>query len=174
MMRQGKLVHIAKIVVQLGRGLNGVFAAIFVFGLVFSVLKAPAIDAQLTLKYGPRLDVETARHFFQGVLLLGLPAVYATERLFASLRAILATVGMGDTFSAANAARIRLIGWMLLTLQLVDVALGVAAGIARSLRLDFITWTPSFTGWLAVLVAFVLAQVFSAGTRMRDELEGVI
>jgi hypothetical protein len=30
------------------------------------------------------------------------------------------------------------------------------------------------TGWLAILMLFVLAQVFLEGTRMREELEGTV
>jgi hypothetical protein len=32
----------------------------------------------------------------------------------------------------------------------------------------------SITGWLAVLLTFVLARVFAEGARMRDELEGTV
>ena len=32
----------------------------------------------------------------------------------------------------------------------------------------------SVDGWLAVLLLFVLARVFHAGTRMRAELEGTV
>lgn len=35
-------------------------------------------------------------------------------------------------------------------------------------------WQPSLGGWIAVLVAFVLARVFRLGTRMREELAGVV
>jgi hypothetical protein len=30
------------------------------------------------------------------------------------------------------------------------------------------------TGWLAILMLFVLAQVFLEGTRMREDLEGTV
>ena len=32
----------------------------------------------------------------------------------------------------------------------------------------------STSGWLAVLLTFVLARVFEAGARMRDDLEGTV
>ena len=35
-------------------------------------------------------------------------------------------------------------------------------------------WSFSVTGWLAVLLLFVLARVFDHGTRMRDDLEGTV
>jgi hypothetical protein len=32
----------------------------------------------------------------------------------------------------------------------------------------------SINGWLAVLLTFLLAQVFTQGTLMRDDLEGTV
>jgi hypothetical protein len=32
----------------------------------------------------------------------------------------------------------------------------------------------SINGWLAVLLTFLLARVFAAGTLMRDEIEGTV
>lgn len=32
----------------------------------------------------------------------------------------------------------------------------------------------SASGWLAVLPAFVLAQVFAAGTELRDDVQGTV
>ncbi|TMQ04231.1 MAG: DUF2975 domain-containing protein, partial [Deltaproteobacteria bacterium] len=37
-----------------------------------------------------------------------------------------------------------------------------------------ITGNFDLTGWLAILLLFVLAQVFLEGTRMREDLEGTI
>ena len=72
-------------------------------------------------------------------------------------------------------ARLQVIAWALLTLQILS---GVIGSIARSIS------TPahpididagfSLTGWLAVLLTFLLARVFAAGTLMRDDLEGTV
>jgi hypothetical protein len=35
-------------------------------------------------------------------------------------------------------------------------------------------WSFSLAPWLAVLLLFVLAQVFDHGARMRDDLEGTV
>ncbi|WP_254503794.1 DUF2975 domain-containing protein, partial [Salmonella enterica] len=75
----------------------------------------------------------------------------------------------GDPFVRANAARLRTIGWMLLTIQLADLAFGGARLVARMLQIDYLDWQPSFTGWLGVLIAFVLAQVFEHGAAMRED-----
>jgi hypothetical protein len=48
-----------------------------------------------------------------------------------------------------------------------------AAASSKSQPLD-VGWSFSITGWLAVLLLFVLARVFDQGTRMRDDLEGTV
>jgi hypothetical protein len=35
-------------------------------------------------------------------------------------------------------------------------------------------WSFGLTGWIAVLMLFVLARVFHQGARMREELEGTV
>lgn len=37
-----------------------------------------------------------------------------------------------------------------------------------------IGWSPSVDGWLSVLLLFILARVFDAGTKMRIDLEGTV
>jgi hypothetical protein len=94
--------------------------------------------------------------------------------LLRALGRIIATVSTGDPFIAANAARLRAIGWSLLVLQLLDVP---AALIGRAYPVlgaaaPYADLSPA--GWLAVLMAFVLARVFTVGSRMRDDLEGTV
>ena len=74
-----------------------------------------------------------------------------------------------------NARRLQVIAWVLLTLQVLSMIIGA---IGRSIS------TPehpvnldagfSVSGWLAVLLIFLLARVFAAGTVMRDDLEGTV
>jgi hypothetical protein len=47
------------------------------------------------------------------------------------------------------------------------------AGIAKEVPLR-INGNFDLTGWLAILLLFVLAQVFLEGTRMREDLEGTV
>lgn len=110
----------------------------------------------------------------QMLLLVGIVAVWAVARLFRSLSAMVASVRADEAFAPANAARLRTIGWMLLVLQLGDVAGGLVAWRLSRLGVEYLDWTPSLTGWLAVLVAFILARVFATGAAMREELEGTV
>jgi hypothetical protein len=64
---------------------------------------------------------------------------------------------------------------VLLSLQLLSLVVGgIATSVstpAHPLKLDA---GFSISGWLAVLLTFLLAPVFAEGTRMRDDLEGTV
>ena len=109
------------------------------------------------------------------VAVLGIAAVPFTHVVLARLRDIVETVRRGDAFVPGNAARLRTIAWAVLGLELLHLCVAAAAWAASSpaQALD-ISWTPSLTRWLAVLLLFVLARVFEEGARMRDDLEGTV
>ena len=109
------------------------------------------------------------------VMLIGIGATPVTHVLLSRLLAIIDTVRTGDPFVPGNAARLHACAWALLGLQILHLGVGAAAAMASTeaqpLDLD---WNFSITGWLAVLLLFVLARVFDHGTRMRDDLEGTV
>jgi hypothetical protein len=104
------------------------------------------------------------------IMVLGLVSIPLAHILFTRLLAIVGTVGSGDPFVALNAQRLRKCAWALLGLELVHLAVG-AVSAAGAIDVD---WDFSPTGLLAVLLLFVLAQVFAQGARMREELEGTV
>ena len=81
----------------------------------------------------------------------------------------------GDAFVTANAYRLHAIAWVLLALQLLSVTIGAIGKAistpAHPLHLDA-GFSPS--GWLAVILTFVLARVFAEGTLLREDLEGTV
>ena len=80
-----------------------------------------------------------------------------------------------DPFLPENAARLLAIAWAALGLEVLHLGVGVVRKMASSPSHPFdIDWEFSLTGWLAVLLLFVLARVFDQGTRMREDLEGVV
>jgi hypothetical protein len=107
------------------------------------------------------------------ILVLTLGAVVAANVILTRLRAMVGTVRSGDPFVVANAARLKTIAWALLGLQFLDLAFG-AISLTYFEQMDEFGWTPSLTGWLCVLMLFVLAGVFAQGARMREELEGTV
>ncbi|HEY1560681.1 MAG TPA: DUF2975 domain-containing protein [Caulobacteraceae bacterium] len=86
------------------------------------------------------------------------------------LRAIFATLIAGDPFQPDNARRLRVIGGALAILELGRYAL---SSMARAILHGaiHIGGGVSLTTWFAVLVIFVLAEVFREGARLRGEAE---
>ena len=111
----------------------------------------------------------------RAIAVLGLVAIPLNDAVLRRLLAIVDTVRGGDPFVAANAQRLQAIAWALLALQLLSLVIGgVGKAIstpAHPLHLDA---GFSTSGWLAVLLTFVLARVFAAGTLMREDLEGTV
>ena len=90
--------------------------------------------------------------------------------LLTRLRNIVETVRAGDPFLPGNARHLHTIAWCLFALQLLDLGFG-AVSLATE---DSIGWSFALTGWIAVVLLFVLAKVFEHGTTMRDELAGTV
>lgn len=82
----------------------------------------------------------------------------------------------GDPFVMKNATRLNTIGGLLLALQGVGFATGIAISLfPKPISHDFdLGFDVSLSGLFAVLLVFVLAQIFQRGSEMRAELEGTI
>ena len=76
------------------------------------------------------------------------------------------TVRSGDPFLPQNAARLKTIAWCVLVTQLLELAFGLLAGAMNAAGSN-IDWHFSTTGWVAVVLLFVLAKVFEEGTLIR-------
>jgi len=111
----------------------------------------------------------------RAIAVLGLVAIPLNRDVLGRLLAIVDTVSAGDPFVAANARRLQAIAWVLLALQLLSLVIGAIGKAistpAHPLHLDA-GLSPS--GWLAVILTFVLARVFAEGTLMRSDLEGTV
>jgi hypothetical protein len=127
------------------------------------------------LDLSPSLEAERVVTGLRTIAVLGLATVPLNDVLLKRLLAMVETVRTGDPFVAANASRLQTIAWVLLVLQLVSVVIGAIAKTlstpAHPVNLDA---GFSISGWLAVLLTFLLARVFAEGTRMRDDLEGMV
>lgn len=120
-------------------------------------------------------DARSVMAGMQAIAALGLVAIPINHFILTRLLKMVGTVRRGDPFVADNAYRLNAIAWALLGLQLLSL---VIAGIARTIS------TPqhpfhlnagfSTSGWLAVVLTFVLARVFAEGTLMREDLEGTV
>jgi hypothetical protein len=76
-----------------------------------------------------------------------------------------------------NADRLNYIAWLLLAIQLVGFAADIAANMLPDRIKDHASISFdgfSAAGILAVLLIFVLAQIFRRGSEMRAELQGTV
>jgi hypothetical protein len=167
---QDRVLGIARLVLRAFLYVNIAAAVLFAVALLLSFPLGGALAAQLTRKYGAAMDVGAVIWGMRLMLLLAIGAVIPLHRIFAALLAIVATVRAGDPFTQANATRLQTIAWAMLVMQLLDLGFGAFTGWAAAMRIDFLDWTPNFTGWIVVLMLFVLARVFQRGAEMRDDL----
>ncbi len=97
-----------------------------------------------------------------------------TAAVFSNLLTVLDGVSHGNPFTVGNSLRLRRIGWIILGIQATGFVTGLA-GHAIANRTDIGSgFEFSFTGLLAALLAFVLAEVFEQARRLRDDLEGTV
>ena len=153
--------------------LNWLFGA-----AIFALLVATSVAEQWTfaaLGFGQTSAIPGMITRLRGIAVLGLVAVPLNDAVLRRLLAIVETVRSGDPFVAANASRLQVIAYVLLVLQLLSMIIGgigdAISTPAHPLHLDA---GFSTSGWLAVLLTFILARVFAVGARMRDDLEGTI
>ncbi|MFC3711455.1 DUF2975 domain-containing protein [Sphingoaurantiacus capsulatus] len=120
-------------------------------------------------------SIRTMLPGLQAIAGLGLLAVLLNDIVIRHLLEIVRTVGRGDPFTAANAHRLLAMAWLLLGLQVISLIVG-AIGKAIETAANPLNLDAGFSpaGWLGVLLTFVLAGIFSEGTKMRDDLDGTI
>jgi hypothetical protein len=123
----------------------------------------------------PSADTDRLIMALRIVASLGLVVVPLNHAILKRLLAMVDTVRDGDPFVAANAVRLRAIAWAMFTLQILSIVIG-AIGKSVSTPAHPIDLDAGFsmTGWLAVLLTFLLARVFAEGTSMRDDLAGTV
>jgi hypothetical protein len=144
-----------------------------ILALLFVVPNEQWIMRSLGLSPGP--EAERLVMGMRAIAVLGLAVIPLNYIVLKRLLAIVETVRAGDPFVAANATRLQAIAWTLLTLQILSIVIG---GIARAISIPghplHLDAGFSITGWLAVLLTFLLARVFAEGTLMRQDLEGTV
>jgi hypothetical protein len=111
----------------------------------------------------------------RSIMVIGIMSVPIAFVVFRQLQRIVKSVRVGEPFTLENAGRLKVIAWALLALQALHVCVAAIASAVstKDLPLD-IGGNFNLTDWLAILLLFVLAQVFLEGARMRDDLEGTV
>jgi hypothetical protein len=106
-----------------------------------------------------------------------IAALVLTQLILRALRRVVASASVGDPFIEANAAELVRVAWLLLGVDVIDtlikpmVFLLAPAAVRAKMHGAF---PIPMTGLFAVLLIFVLAQIFRRGSEMRAELAGTI
>jgi Protein of unknown function (DUF2975) len=104
-------------------------------------------------------------------------AIALVHFILRALRRVVASASVGDPFIETNAAELVRVAWLLLGVEVIATSIkpmvyvlapdAVRASIHHTVNI-------SVTGLFAVLLIFVLAQIFRRGSEMRAELAGTI
>lgn len=153
--------------------LNWLFGACILGLLIYTFIDPLWMAKALGVSGYP--DAQAVMIGMQVVAAIGCVGIVFNHKILSRLLAIIDSIRSRDPFVDANVRRLRAIAWLLLVLQLLSL---IVAAVARSIstaehpfNLDA-GFSP--TGWLAVILTFVLARVFAEGTLMREDLEGTV
>jgi DUF2975 family protein len=123
----------------------------------------------------PSPDADQLIMGLRAIAALGLFGIPLNYVILKRLLAIVETVRAGDPFVAENAVRLREIAWALLALQLLSLTVGaIEKAVSTTAHPLHLNAGFSISGWLAVLLTFLLARVFAEGTLMREDLQGMV
>ena len=163
---------IAHLVLRISIVLNWLWGAAILVLLLVMPNKEWIISA---FDLSPSLDTDRVVWGLRATAALGLIVIALNFVVLKRLLAIVETVRAGNPFVAANSERLEAIARAMLVLQLVSITIGAIANAistpAHPVDLDA---GFSISGWLGVLLTFILARVFAEGARMREDLEGTV
>ena len=104
-------------------------------------------------------------------------ALALVQLILRALRRVVTSARLGDPFIEANATDLVRVAWLLLGFEVIDTLIKpiiyLIAPEAVRAKIHY-PFNISITGLFAVLLIFVLAQIFRRGSDMRAELAGTI
>jgi hypothetical protein len=91
------------------------------------------------------------------------------------LIAIIDSVGQGSPFIPENAARLRVMAWLVMAMQGMEVlSLPLTPWLRHALSNSHFFVPFSLAGLVLALLLFILARVFEHGTRLTEDVEGTV
>ncbi len=172
-MNQSSALPLARVTLRILMVLNWLVGA-----AILSLLIATIVAEQWTftaLGIAPSSYVRPLMNGLRAIAALGAFAIPLNNAVLTRLLTIVGTVRTGDAFVVANADRLQAIAWVLLALQIVSLIIGgIGGAISTPAHPLHLNAGFSASGWLAVILTFVLARVFAEGARMREDLEGTV
>ena len=161
--------------------LKAILDVFYVFLWLMAVFLAVLIFGALLVSFDPQIvppqimkSLKSSAHesFASGVLaiVVGLTQVVLVLVIVQRLRKIFATMTTGDPFHPENVRRLRIVG---LFLGLLEASRFVFGTIHQAVLHEPAPQSDNLnlTAWFAVLVVFVLAEVFREGARLRRDAQ---
>jgi hypothetical protein len=172
-MRHSTVFPAARVTLRVLIVLNGILGA-----LIFALLAISFLAQEWTwraLGVGAVAGHEGVGAGMRAIMVIGILATPIAYVVLSRLLRIVESVRTGEPFTMDNAMRLRTIAWALLGLELLHICVvGIASAVSTKQVPLRINGNFHPIGWLAILLLFVLAEVFVEGTRMREDLEGVV
>lgn len=157
---------------------------LLLIALLGTIVAQPFIASQVSMSGDIDINGETdparIRAFIRSPLIPGAiaaVAVYVGGLVFivGRLRRVFVTLTRGDPFQPLNVRRLQLIGFTLGGIEIFSYVVRGVLGwwkVRNDLDLELnVVQGFDLTLWFAVLVVFVLAEVFREGARLRREAE---
>jgi hypothetical protein len=151
----------------------------WLFGVLILVLLVISFQAEAwtwrALGVGSIAGHEGVVAGMRAIMVIGVIGVPIAFVVFSRLLRIVRSVRAGEAFTVVNSERLKVIAWALLALEVLHIGV-VAIASAVSTKEVPLNFSHDFNVivWVAILLLFVLAQVFLEGARMRDDLEGTV
>ena len=153
--------------------LNWIFAAL-IFGMLAMSYAAEGW-AWRAFGVGPVAGHEGVVAGMRAIMVIGIVGTPIGYVVFSQLLRIVESVRTGQAFTTDNAGRLRTIAWAMVALEVLHICVvAIASAVSTKEVPVHIKDNFHITGWLSILMLFVLAQVFLEGTRMREDLEGTV
>ena len=142
----------------------------------------PFLAGQITFETDNQAEVAAARNLIRSPFIpafVGAATLYIGGLVFivGRLRRVFVSLAQGDPFQPLNVRRLRLIGFTLAGIEILSYCLRALVAwwervgpIDRDMNVS-VGQGFNLTIWFAVLVVFVLAEVFREGARLRHEAE---
>ncbi len=172
-MKNSTALPVTRVTLRILVVLNWIFGAL-VFGML-AMSFATEGWMWRALGVGPITGHESIVAGMRAIMVIGIAGTPIGYVVFSQLLRIVESVRTGKAFTMDNAGRLRTIAWAMVGLEVMHVCVvAIASAVSTKAVPLHINSNFHITGWLAILMLFVLAQVFLEGTRMREDLEGTV
>jgi hypothetical protein len=163
---------VARVLLLVLRGFNLLLGVLLVAAFAATFFFEPQFF-QFFSKRPARIDPSWLVPILRVWMASGLPFISVVHVFLSRLLAVVESVRGGDPFVPENAVRLQTIAWCAFGMQIYELLCGVMAAAVNAAG-SKVMWQFSATGWLAVVLLFVLARVFEEGTQLRDDLGKMI